>query len=241
MKKNRRSYYRILHVQPEAPLEVIRASYRTLMGTLRHHPDLGGDHEVAALINEAYAVLSDPARRQAYDLTQFPARMRGPARAQPADAGPAPARREPDPARWAIDHCCPMCRAALPAAIRADTRCGRCLGPLADPPTPSARNRELFGRRDSPRRAKDDAAVVYPGWRAPAIGARLRDLSLTGISVHVGVAIPVDRAIRIVDPVIDAVAVVVSCRPAGKVYAIHARLLTAQFQQRSGVFVSATA
>ena len=59
MKKNRGNYYRILHVQAEAPLEAIKASYRTLMGPLRHHPDRGGEHE-AALLNEVYAVLSDP-------------------------------------------------------------------------------------------------------------------------------------------------------------------------------------
>jgi hypothetical protein len=40
-KQNRRNYYRILHVQPDAPMEVIRASYRTLMQKLRFHPDLG--------------------------------------------------------------------------------------------------------------------------------------------------------------------------------------------------------
>lgn len=63
----RRNHYRLLHVQPEAPLEVIKASYRTLMTRMRMHPDLGGTHEEAALINEAYAVLSDPDRRAEYD------------------------------------------------------------------------------------------------------------------------------------------------------------------------------
>jgi DnaJ-class molecular chaperone len=50
---NRRNYYRILHVQPDAPTEVIKSSYRTLMQRLKMHPDLGGDHSEAALINEA--------------------------------------------------------------------------------------------------------------------------------------------------------------------------------------------
>ena len=63
----RRNHYRLLHVQPEAPQEVIKASYRTLMTRMRMHPDLGGSHEEAALINEAYAVLSDPERRAEYD------------------------------------------------------------------------------------------------------------------------------------------------------------------------------
>jgi hypothetical protein len=46
-------YYAILHVDPAAPAEVIRASYRTLMQRLGAHPDLGGDHETAAQLNMA--------------------------------------------------------------------------------------------------------------------------------------------------------------------------------------------
>src|SRR5437762_759505 len=66
--QNRRNYYRILHVQPGAPEEIIRTSYRTLMHRLKMHPDLGGDHWSAALINEAFATLSHPVKRAAYDL-----------------------------------------------------------------------------------------------------------------------------------------------------------------------------
>jgi len=62
--KNRRNYYRILHIQPDAPVEIIKASYRTLMQKLAQHPDLGGDHWNSALINEAKAVLTDPAERR---------------------------------------------------------------------------------------------------------------------------------------------------------------------------------
>ncbi len=64
---NRRNFYRVLHVQPEAPLEVIKASWRTLMSRLRQHPDLGGSDVQAQLINQAWSVLSDPQRRAAYD------------------------------------------------------------------------------------------------------------------------------------------------------------------------------
>jgi hypothetical protein len=64
---NRRNYYRLLHVQPDAPFEIIRASYRTLMRILKHHPDLGGDDWNAGLINEAYAVLSNAEKREQYD------------------------------------------------------------------------------------------------------------------------------------------------------------------------------
>ena len=64
---NRRNHYRVLHVQPDAPPEVIRSTYRTLMQKLKLHPDLGGDHWTAVHVNAAYAVLSDPVRRAAYD------------------------------------------------------------------------------------------------------------------------------------------------------------------------------
>ena len=60
-------FYRILHVSPDAPEEIIRSSYRTLMQRLNQHPDLGGDHENATLINEAYATLTNPKSRAMYD------------------------------------------------------------------------------------------------------------------------------------------------------------------------------
>jgi hypothetical protein len=60
-------YYEILQVHPRASAEMIKKAYRTLMGDMRGHPDLGGDVERAKLINEAYAVLSDSDLRRAYD------------------------------------------------------------------------------------------------------------------------------------------------------------------------------
>ena len=69
--KNRRNYYRLLQVQADAPPEVIRSSYRTLMRELKQHPDLGGSTFNASLLNEAYAVLSDANRRASYDRELF--------------------------------------------------------------------------------------------------------------------------------------------------------------------------
>ena len=71
IKKNERNYYRVLYVQPDAPLEVIQASYRTIMQKLRAHPDLGGDHWNASIINEAFVTLSDPVKRAAYNEELF--------------------------------------------------------------------------------------------------------------------------------------------------------------------------
>lgn len=63
----RRNYYRILNVQPDAPIEIIKNNYRTLMQKQRLHPDLGGNKHEASMINEAYQVLSNIDRRADYD------------------------------------------------------------------------------------------------------------------------------------------------------------------------------
>jgi len=65
---NRRNFYRILRVQPDATYEVIQQSYRSLMQKLRLHPDLGGEDHDASIINQAYATLRNPKMRAAYDI-----------------------------------------------------------------------------------------------------------------------------------------------------------------------------
>ena len=62
--QNRRNFYRILQVQPDAPTEVIRNNYRTLLQKLRLHPDLGGDLRNASLVNQAWQTLRDPVQTQ---------------------------------------------------------------------------------------------------------------------------------------------------------------------------------
>ncbi|MFO7840451.1 MAG: DnaJ domain-containing protein [Desulfosalsimonadaceae bacterium] len=64
---NRRNYYRILEVQPDADFDTIRQNYRVLLHRLRMHPDHGGSNKDAALVNEAYQTLSDPRKREVYD------------------------------------------------------------------------------------------------------------------------------------------------------------------------------
>ncbi len=63
----RRNYYRILQVQPDAPASVIRHNYRALLQKEKLHPDLGGSDHDAAVLNAAYHVLRDPERRAEYD------------------------------------------------------------------------------------------------------------------------------------------------------------------------------
>ncbi len=249
MAEERRNLYRILHVQPEAPLEVIRASYRTLMSTLRAHPDLGGDPEVAARINAAYAVLTDPDRRRHYDQS-----LDGPGAKPPPVAGLAnprsasrrltPAVRDlsadgGDPAAWLADRSCPFCRRPLPASLHMDTRCDGCDSPLFR--RPSIDRGELFGRRRSPRNSRPMPATLRLPGRSVDQTARLRDLSLSGLCLLSALAAPERSAIRVMTSGFDAVAVVVSCRRSADGWLLHGELLTLQLLRSQGVFVSAKA
>jgi hypothetical protein len=58
-------YYSRLQVHPKAHPDVIKAAHRALMNL--KHPDKGGSDKAAAAINEAYDVLGDEAKRDAYD------------------------------------------------------------------------------------------------------------------------------------------------------------------------------
>jgi hypothetical protein len=59
--------YEVLGVAPEASFDEIQRAYRLL--ALRHHPDVAPDADPAtmAAINDAWSVLSDPARRALHD------------------------------------------------------------------------------------------------------------------------------------------------------------------------------
>lgn len=60
-----KTHYEVLGVDADAPSVEINRAARRLMR--KHHPDRGGDASMAARINTAYAVLSNPGRREQYD------------------------------------------------------------------------------------------------------------------------------------------------------------------------------
>ena len=62
------SYYELLQVTPTADLEIITTAYRALIR--RHHPDRNPSPSADAttkLLDEAWEILSDSARRAEYD------------------------------------------------------------------------------------------------------------------------------------------------------------------------------
>src|ERR1700736_5077268 len=76
-----RNYYLILRLAPDATIDQIRSAYRRR--ALELHPDLSGYGSDQFLeLQEAYDVLSDPARREIYDreAEEIPIRRIGAAR-----------------------------------------------------------------------------------------------------------------------------------------------------------------
>jgi len=63
-----KDYYQVLGVARDAPAEAVKKAYRQL--ARKFHPDVSKEADAASRmseVNEAYAVLSDPERRAAYD------------------------------------------------------------------------------------------------------------------------------------------------------------------------------
>lgn len=220
-------YYSILHVRSDAPPEIIRASYRALMQALRLHPDLGGNTEQAALINRAYHVLSDPARRAEYDRSV----------ADEAPAGAAPAGAAPSEVS-APEQRCLFCGHRFPARIAEtdDAHCGRCGSPLAR----ATRHRlERSTRRMLRRTERRLPLRARTRFGAPVIDGMMLNLSLNGMLFESAHEFETNQLIRLDAEICRSLARVTHCREAGGgVYSTGVEFVTIQFASSVGTFVS---
>ena len=225
--KNRRNYYRILQVQPDAPFEVIRASYRTLMRELKQHPDLGGSTSHASFLNEAYETLSDPDRRATYDkamATHY---------ARRADAPDRP----PSPTVF-----CPVCKKPLARRPQAGESCPTCRTPLR-----SQRSVDLDQacKRSLPRMKSDDRICYYPTWPGKAQQGRMVDISPIGMRFLCGENLPPKTVVKISSRLFEASGAVTNVREeivAGrKLFAVGICFLAISFVESRGTFLSTSA
>lgn len=228
--KNRRNYYRILHVQPDAPREVIRSSYRTIMQRMRVHPDLGGDERAAALVNEAYAVLNDEENRVAYDRVRASAEWN---RSANDSAAKAQARHSA-----ASEQRCAFCARPVPDEAFEDGLvgfCRTCDSPLAPA---SGLAMEEADRRTIMRIPKQLSLDFCTHWpqRLPHDG-RADDISLSGMKFMTGVYLASEQTIKIDSTALKAVANVVRCRYGGGGWEVGVRFISLCFAQPRGSFV----
>ncbi len=209
--RNRRNYYRILHVQRDAPAAVIKASYRAILQRLGAHPDLGGDHAEATLINEAFATLSDPARRAAYDraMANVEAQRRERREAAPSRRpAPPPATHAPAGGR-----ACAFCglAVAMPSAAAPDALCPSCGSALGA----AQRHKADSGSRRAVDRLPRQLTLTFrlAASRTAAWHGTIEDLSLEGMQFLTPLAIPVGERLQIECDFCSAVAVVKRVTP----------------------------
>jgi curved DNA-binding protein CbpA len=222
-------YYRILHVQPDAPAAIVHASYRTLV---QRALSSTASAEEIALLDTAYAVLGDPERRAAYDLVRTNGSGAAPAEAEAHDASAAAGTRS-----------CLFCGALheLPRALERDDECGRCRSPLF----PAERHRlEYSGQRVLNRIPKRHAIDVWVTWPQPApLRAEMRNLSLNGMSFASSVRLEPNQIVRIECTELRAlgrVAHVERDTSGAERFTAGVEFLTLRFRQIKGSFVSTT-
>lgn len=233
-------YYRILHVQRDAPVEIIKASYRTLMQRLRMHPDLGGDQHNAALLNEAYSTLTDAGKRAAYDAVTT---QSAPAGETLSERG-AGHRAMPEMAP-AAGHC-PFCDLAYFASqLDMDDDCTRCASPLF----PAERlGLDAVDRRAVERLNRQQPATMFTCWppsRPRSYCVTARDVSLRGVQLLSPRSLDAPHTVKIDSDLCSAVGRVVRCRRSPALtepgWLLGVAFITVRFARPRGGFFSARA
>lgn len=192
-----KDYYRLLQVDPAAPIEAIEAAYRRL--AREAHPDLNDSPDATRRmqeLNEARAVLRDPLKRAAFDATLAPV----PA---PVPRPAPPPSRTPYPAQPAAPQRQPTPGARPPPPTRARPRPAMPVTPRPAPARPVEREKQR-DRADAVRaRMADDArresAVlgwgsigIFAGWAVLLINLlppMLGEVSAGTMAALLGVAV----------------------------------------------------
>ena len=217
---HRRNLYKILQVQPEASGEVIQAAYRTLMKSLKHHPDLGGSHSEASLINEAYHILGHPTRRAKYDkqISQKSTHKKV-SREKPAD-----------PSR------CAVCG----EKVSLNGKCHRCTDQVQ---AAKKSTKTKIDRRHLRRSLYVKDRIQFTLLAGKEESGRMIDLSPQGMRFRSSRKIPLNHQLRIRCPLFRATAQVMSCHKERnhEIYVIGVVFISVAFKKDRGTFLSTSA
>ena len=238
---NQRNYYRVLHVQPDAEIEVINASYRALCKSL--------SGKQRALLDEAFNVLRDPHRRAKYDTLisshshassadKLDDRQRLPVATQQGD------NEDIDNTQLAlgsayqspIAHFCAFCKTPYTKTdlMESTLHCEECDSPLTSP----ADDFVNAPRRSLARMQQSETASFYEFWPARPTQVTLEDLSPTGLNFCTSQLLDVDQIIKLDGSTFKAVGQVVYCKPDGALNSIGIRFVTVDFFRSTGSFFS---
>lgn len=237
-KLNQRNLYRILQVQPDAPMTAIQASYQVLKKDLQQDP---------ALLDAAFRILSNPKARKHYDelfaMSNF---SRASGKTSEANIEPAECRgvdgaflSEMDCYQAVITDYCFFCKTPYPTQTNAylSESCLECASPLA------ALHSENFvsSRRVSTRTTVRGEFVFYLFWPGAPYQGSFQDLSPTGIRFLTQQAIDVHDIIKIDAPNLKAVAEVTRIHTEGRETCAGTRFITVKFDSHRGNFVTVQA
>lgn len=234
-KTNRRNYYRVLHVQPDAPVEIIIASYRVLLGYPYQNKDL---------LEEAYTVLANPATRVRYD-----ALLDGGLRTSQEKLIPAKGA-ESSSKTGVVDHAVCATEADFTAGISycifchtpytkqlspyQNDACLECASPL-----PASVDEQFEQtRRTNIRIGAQGELKFYLFWPDTPFEGILKDISPRGVRFMTDAPIEPYDIIKIDAPNFRAVAEVAHRQFEESYTSIGVRFLTFKFEQERGNFLT---
>lgn len=225
---NRRNYYRILQVQPDAPIEIISSSYRTLMRDLKRHPDLGGELWSAEVLNEAYEILSNSSKRAEYDRKLFETYVN-----KPCTGGSAGKKN-------VITFFCPFCKRPLERDAKPDEHCRTCKCPLH--PCGQGVTPDKDHHRAVERLRKYGKLKYYSSWPQKGKEAKMLDVSTKGIRFVCKEKLRPGATIKLSSPLLRAIAEVKDIQKSKPhnecCYTVGVEFLSVSFAKTTGSFVS---
>ncbi|SES93243.1 hypothetical protein SAMN05216326_10738 [Nitrosomonas marina] len=232
---NRRNYYRVLQIQPDAPAEIVIASYQALL----QYP-----YQNVDLLGEAYAVLANPAARMRYDAylagkwkysekTLIPVGKIG--RTGRPDCGSDTTSPVVEESGATLSYCV-FCHAAYTEQVGPYQQhaCLECGSPL---PVPA----ETFlepKHRTNIRISMHGEFQYYQFWPDLPSKGIIQDLSPRGTRFLAETSLSLNDVIKIDAPNFRAVAEVVHQHRIQAFISVGACFLTVKFEQERGSFLA---
>jgi len=213
-----------------------------MMQKMKMHPDLGGDQQDAALLNEAYSVLMNPETRAEYDASLAQQTQTVSAKTNVYDSN----NHVHSVIKKVFSaNSCTFCD--LPhnygQSVKSDNICQRCASSLYPA---SKQSLGQSGNRIIERIEKQWPVTFYMHWsdNRSYIG-KTQDVSLNGIQMLTNTFVENGQVLKLSSHTLDAVAVVVNYRSdhtmLRKRWRVGLEFLTLRFHRAQGTFIRTNA